>query len=635
MNTMKTLIITLLIALAIAHHASAVECDTSGSKIAVTLPQATLEGGSVLQFLVDAPSVLPTTTLARYAAYINGTRVPILSVTTSSLHVVVPEGINPGEAIAWFCIDDGPFGSASITIEPQRPNMDSTYDKHDPNPRTNRGPKQDLSTTNRRPGAGTTRRYPNGGHGGTLSCSERHAVDGRFTPLSDGSTEWAGIPPMIGRFSHMYIDYCAQDGRMYLMNDWLIGTGTYERNCYNLFDFITGNGAESWRIKVTHDTLRPVIVELNGNDVTDDTTLVLGGKFGIGPSPADTTPHTIYEFAITVSGGLFMIPYGSDPVQYQSSVNVSLDCDESIAPEYGLIQEPRIRAAVLSRDGITAYQYDRYIPGGGVVGLEVEPNLISGEFGADTIRYRGGHSPFVTNTCGGTSNIDGVMSDGEWVGKRPINGMYSDLYAQYCNGRLHILNDWVLATAMPNNATCYNLFELFTGSGREHWGIWVYQDPERRPRVFRNGVEVSDDTTIVKAGKAGWSTSPRLAEPHAQYEFEIVALPGAFAMQFADPGPASYCSLEPSRANDGDEVRTMDAYPSPYAPSSGPLHLRGIQNIISLSVTDVRGRVIRASHHEVEGGVDVRLIDQVARGWYRVTATTASGVHAASILVAP
>lgn len=588
------------------------QCDTTLRRIPVSVAPSSVRAGTAIQLLGDdIPQVAPL----RIQAFIDGAPTPIINATRGAVSIRVPNDA-AGEHTVWFCIDDGPTAVGTITVRAAQRELDTAIDRTDPDPRTNTGPRQDLSHVNRRPIRDDVRTYPGGGHGGTLPCTERHIIDGAFSTLSDGTREWSGIPPMIGRFSHMYLDYCHTDSAMYLANDWLIGTGIYRDNCYNLFDFTTGNGKEHWRIKVTHDTVRPVIVVLNGVDVTDDSTRVIGGRFGIGTSPSDTTPHTIYEFGVRVTAGLFMLPNGSDPVEYRPATGVGLDCDQSIVEGYGNVQEPWIRSATFGSDGVSVRQDERYIPTGGVVGLETEPRIASGDVRGDTIVYRSGDGPRVTNICNGRGVVDGILTPEEWIGHRPINGVYSDLYAQYCGGRLQVLNDWVLADAMPDNASCYNLFDLFTGSGAEHWGIWVFQDRSRKPRVFRNGVEVTDDTTIVKAGKAGWGTSPRLAREHAMYEFEIVAMEGGFSLQYADPGPASFCSITSGANSDTTHHAIGIVQPQPWNPSMGPVTINGITGTCNIDLVDLRGSSIYATTLDAHGALVLDVPTTIASGHY-------------------
>ncbi|GMV53347.1 MAG: hypothetical protein AMXMBFR68_11390 [Ignavibacteria bacterium] len=513
----------------------------------------------------------PNAALQRFHVYLNGVEATVLSKTNHGLTVLLP-GVTAGiPATLAVCVTDGPYAETTLQLIDHRDTLDQGVNKADPDPRTQDGPRQDLHKADRRPYSYTPKTHPNGGSVGTLPCEERHVIDGSFTTLKNNEREWSSIAPLIGRFSHMYLDYCPQTQTMYLMNYWLIGTGTYQQNCYNLFGFSTGNSQEAWLIKVTHDTARPVIVMLNGNDVTDDTTIVRGGAFGFGTSPSDTTPHTMYEFGVRASVGLFFLPINSDPVETAPSTTVGLECDKDGIDGYGLVREPHIRLAYFSNDGVTTRQSERYIPNSGVVGLETEPNTLTRELSGNTATYRLGSMEQHISTCTGVGTVDGAFTEGELDGILPANGKYSDLYAQYCNGKLHIVNDWVYCNEEADNATCYNLFELFTGNGAEHWGIWVWHDYTRRPTVYRNGIDVSNDTSIVTNGVTGWDSSIRESKPHAIYEFIINTMEGGFAMNYADPGLSSYCSLEPSSTQQTDKNINVKAaiYPNPAQPAGG------------------------------------------------------------------
>ncbi len=563
-NTMKSLTTTLALLL-LANAATSAQCSMPTDTFLITTTPTIIEAGQTCYISASAPSTWPSAVPGRFRVTLDGEPIQVLSNTSSGLTAHIPTSKESGTHSLEVCVVDGPWAQLSIEVIQVLDTLDMEIDSTDPDPRTQNGPRQDLSSGGRRITHQDGRSYPNGGYGGSGRCDERHVIDGQFTKHSDHQSEWSGILPMVGRFSNLYLDYCSTTGVMYLMNDWLIGTGSYQSSCYNLFGFTTGNGREVWLVKVTHDTLRPVIVELNGEDVTNDSLIVLGGSFSVGSSPSDSTPHTMYEFGVRVSSGLFFMPLGDDPVQYVPSTTTSLECDKDGIVGYGLIREPYVRLAQFSNDGIIVRQAQRYIPTSGIVGLETEPNNISGEFGADTILYRSGNQESLRNTCNDIIEVDGQFSNNEWTGVMPASRRYSDMYAKFCTGTLHILNDWIHATTMPNNSTCYNLFELYTGNGAEHWGIWVWQDPERHPTVYRNGIDVSNDTTIVHAGKAGWGSSSRKAEPHAIYEFTISAMEGGFVMMFADPGPSSYCGLLPSNVNeqDVDFADVPSIYPNP------------------------------------------------------------------------
>ncbi len=609
------------------------QCPSSTTeRFAIRAATASLQAGQPLLLLPTAGGALPKVALARLRASIDGDAVKIINANEGAITLATRMDLSAGSHSVAICVLDGPYAIDSFTVETYRDTLDTQVNKTDPNPSTQNGDRLDLSGGNRRPRDGTVTDYPNGGHGGSLNCNERHKIDGRFTQLSDGSREWNGIAPMVGRFSTLYLDYCNERKVMYLMNDWLIGSSQYNRSCYNLFDFTTGNGREHWRIKVTHDSTNPVIVLLNGKDVSKDTTLVIGGGYGYGPSPNDTTPHTIYEFAVVVTEGLFIIPTGSDPVQYIPSTRTSLECDENGVEGWGLIREPTIRTATFTSGGITTQQYERYIPQGGVVGLEKEPNDIAGSIDGSTITYRSGSQNPVTTTCTGVGEIDGVFTPGEWAGSIPASGMFSDLYAQYCNGELHILNDWIYASRFPDGKSCYNLFELFTGNGREHWGIWVWQDPARRPKVVRNGVDVSDDTTIVEAGKAGWGSSARMSEEHAIYEFRIKTLQGGFALQYADPGPASFCTITTSLEDLGQSFDGR-VRPNVISRTNPTVTLDGVLLGSTIHVIDVQGRIVYASTAQEAGPLTISLPSHLSTGRYVIRLSHPTGLAHLPLLI--
>jgi hypothetical protein len=228
--------------------------------------------------------------------------------------------------------------------------------------------------------------------------------------------------------------------------------------------------------------------------------------------------------------------------------------------------------------------------------------------------------------------IDGEFTPGEWAGSKPASGLFSDLYAQYCNGVLHILNDWIYATRIPNSKSCYNLFELFTGSGREHWGIWVWQDPTRKPTVIRNGVDVSDDTTIVESGKAGWGSSARMAEPHAIYEFRIKTMEGGFALQYADPGPASFCTITTS-VDDNLTQPDGRVRPNVVSRSNPSFVVTDVQSGSAIQIIDIQGRIIYSVSDVDASPLTISLPYHIAIGRYTIRVAHASGIVHLPLLI--
>ena len=613
----------------------AAQCISPTDTIAIEAIPPTVEAGQSLYVKSLNTNTWPQAVASRFRAAVDGIPVPILSVGTEGMVVRLPHDVSAGSHTVSVCVVDGAYAELSLNVVLVTDTLDTEVNQYDPDPETQNGSRQDLSSGSRRPNVHSPRTYPNGGFGGSQPCAVRHAIDGAFTAIKGQPTEWSGVVPLIGRFSHLYLDYCPETSMMYLMNDWLIGSGEYQNNCYNLFGFTTGNGREVWTIKVTHDTLNPVIVELNGVDVTDDTTLVEGGAFSIGASPSDTTPHTMYEFGVRVTAGLFFMPEGSDPVTYVPTTTTSLECDKDGVVGYGLIREPYVRLAWFGNDGVTVRQAERYIPTSGVLGLETEPNVITGEYGADTIQYRSGHQSPTTIACNGVSIVDGQISANEWDGVIPASGRYSDIYAKYCNGTLHILNDWVHADAMPDQATCYNLFELFTGNGAEHWGIWVWQDHTKRPTVIRNGQDVSADTTIVKNGKAGWASSSRMSEPHAMYEFTIATMEGGFAMMYADPGPSSFCSLNATDVKHFDDptnVVSPTLYPNPIT-AGAALSLGNLMVGDNITITNNLGQIVLTKYCESTPTAKVDLPAHITQGRYSVLVVRNNRTYALHFVV--
>jgi len=331
------------------------------------------------------------------------------------------------------------------------------------------------------------------------------------------------------------------------MNDWFLATNEVDSNsCYNLFQFYTGGGEEYWEIRVYHSTKKGIKVIRNNVDVTDDTNIVKNGKYGFSSSLLKEESHTLYEFAIKVKPGAFFFPTLCDPVR---NVGPQLICEEN---GYGLIQEPYLYGGELNKNGSNLRKHVRYIPLSGIHGMVTEPNIFTGYFVKDTSFIRIPGNDGKINVCNKSHTIDGKFTkidenNTEWQHCNPAIGKYSNLYAEYCNGKLYILNDWILGTHEPDERNCYNLFELFTGGGKEHWGIFVYHNIEKGIKVFLNGKDVSNDTNYVEAGKFGFDISPlKQDSAHTIYEFSIKASEGDWHLFLCDPSPSSFCDDNPN-----------------------------------------------------------------------------------------
>lgn len=596
------------------------QCDTTAStRVSVfAVPSVAMPGAVVSIMPTDAALNFSSDVPSRYYVEFAGSPIIPTEVSRTKVTIRIPENATPGVAAFRICIRDGKWAAGTMTIQEAEDHADSTVNGEDPDPKT-QNKKLDLSDKVLRLRPGVTVDNPSGGHNNVpdIRCDSLHLIDGRFTknrPLD--RNEWSGIVPLKGRFSYLYLDYCSDRSILYLMNDWVLGSGSYDSSsCYNLFQFSTGSGRENWEIRVYHSRARGIKVSLNGRDVSKDTSLVLGGAFSFGSSPNDTVNHTMYEFGIKVSEGLFYMPAQTDPVSPpRGGATVTTVCTEE---GYGLVTEPKVYVANLEKKGVTVRQYDRYIPKGGLEGLETEPNVIVGEISGNTIRYdiAGKDSP-PAQTCVEAKTIDGNIGSNEWYGYVPARGRYTDLYAAFCNGILYVANDWVLADELPNEGRCYNLFELYTGDGAEQWGVYVYHDPKKSIRVVRNGVDVSNDSMTVFGGKFGWGSSPRLSKPHSVYEFGVKAKEGRWALMLADPGPRSFCAYQtsdvPGTTTDSQSGE-MRILPNPaqdeiviHVPPSLPLQ-------VSFRIVSQIGTVTEIPAVEMSKGVyllDTRLLPQ-------------------------
>lgn len=492
----------------------------------------------------------------RFYVFIDDVPVPISDYNQYKVSFIVPSTLSKGEHTVKVCVEDGRWTLTTFTIVDSIINESTPY-PDEPDPQKQYGTKKpdySLNPLVRKPGK--TVNNPSGGWNNVPKedCDKLHKQDGLFTSdIYNKKNEWNDIIPLKGRFSYLYLDYCPTSGVLYLLNDWVLGNSNYDSSsCYNLFKFSTGDGREKWEIRVFHSIIKGIKVMRNNIDVSNDTNYVLGGGYGFSSSPNDTTPHTIYEFAIKAETGVFYMPAQDDPYRPAQGPSTFTVCDDNGIEGWGLVREPNFYTAVLDRNGTNIFQYKRYITPHGIEGLEVEPNVIRGISRGDSIEYEVDGRIGKNQKCNYITEIDGNFSNGEWEGWIPASGRFSDLYAKFCDGKLHILNDWVLATEEPNNSTCYNLFELYTGNGTEQWGIYVYQDKKKGIKVFRNGVDVSSDSLFVQNGTYGWNRSPRLSSEHTIYEFVINAKEGGWLLFLADPGPSSFCTSNITSVNHND-----------------------------------------------------------------------------------
>lgn len=309
----------------------------------------------------------------RFFVFIDDIPVSISDYNQNKVSFIVPSTFSQGQHTVKVCVEDGRWTLTTFNIiEPIV--HDSTPYSDEPDPQKQYGTKKPDYSINplvRKPGKIVNN--PSGGWNNVPleDCDKLHKQDGSFTSdIYNKKNEWNDIIPLKGRFSYLYLDYCQTSGVLYLLNDWVLGSSNYDSSsCYNLFKFSTGDGREKWEIRVFHSIIKGIKVMRNNIDVSKDTNYVLGGGYGFSPSPNDTTPHTIYEFAIKVETGVFYMPAQDDPYRPAQGPSTFTVCDDNGIEGWGLVREPNFYTAVLDRNGTNIFQYKRYITPQGIEGL--------------------------------------------------------------------------------------------------------------------------------------------------------------------------------------------------------------------------------------------------------------------------
>jgi hypothetical protein len=473
----------------------------------------------------------------------------VIQKNSDLISLKIPDNATIGFHTIKVIMDDNVEGILPFKVEKKPETGNDQINGYDPDPNTQKGKPIWAGKNPKGIKRGQTVYNPSGGYrNNSIPCNQLHKIDGYFTDsLAGGNLEWSNIIPLQGAFANLYLDYCDKDGIMYLLNDWKLGTGTYDTTtCYNLFEFTTGNGSEKWWVKVWNSVSKGIEVYRNGINVSEDTNYVVGGRYGYGESLLEDSLHTMWEFGLRTQGGIFVMWLYADEVGSRKigGTDVKVICDDD---GYGLVQAPRMVTGNFG-NGTKTYLDDRYIPIQGVAGLVTEPGMFSGTLWNDSASVRKSGEDTFVNSCSGNHIIDGLFSLDEWDNSQPAQGTYSNLYADYCDSVLYILNDWILGTEEPDEKNCYNLFELYTGDASEHWGIYVYHDTAKGIRVFRNGEEVSNDSNIVLGGRFNFDKSPNLDTAHTIYEFGIKVKSGNWHLFLCDPGPASFCDDDPRPA---------------------------------------------------------------------------------------
>ena len=175
--------------------------------------------------------------------------------------------------------------------------------------------------------------------------------------------------------------------------------------------------------------------------------------------------------------------------------------------------------------------------------------------------------------------MDGAFDDA-WRCVTPVQGRYTQVYFDYSEGWLYILNAWMVDDSGTGvDPDCFNLFTTTTGNGSERWTIKVYGD--QTIWVQKNDVVVQERsaTPDFAAGAVGFGPSPGADFEHTIFELKFAAEPGAFRVLLGDPVRAvgttrasSGCNmamLEEPNAFEGNASPTMWD-PSPSSPSPPP-----------------------------------------------------------------
>jgi hypothetical protein len=163
---------------------------------------------------------------------------------------------------------------------------------------------------------------------------------------------------------------------MYFLNDWdWTSIEPDKSTCYAYFEMSSGNGEEKWEIRIYNDKNRGISVKRNGVEVSKNKDIVIGGAYSFSSSPLFDYKHTIYEYALKVKPGNFMIPVLSSPIQ---SLGPLVKCNDT---GYALVKDPSYYHGIMNDTGIVLRKDERYVPLAGAAGLATEPMVIAGTLG--------------------------------------------------------------------------------------------------------------------------------------------------------------------------------------------------------------------------------------------------------------
>lgn len=374
-----------------------------------------------------------------------------------------------------------------------------------------------------------------------------HVCDGEFTSYTPGGAltgEWAGVTPAIGRFTYAYITY---DGtHLHILNDWIYNdVAPVNENCYNLFNAWTGGGKEWWTFKVFGSGKVEVI--LNGK-VVDQTEEDACGNIGYTYSPKQqNVKHSIFELSFKASPGRFGVQLHDPGPRFACDV---------------VETEPAVFIGHCPPDGgcsYTAQPVELFDPrtkwcykGGPLPCKEVPPVPDSSSTNTYYTYWYGQRGRIINNNDPQYPHVcDGEFTDyggkgtalQEWSGVTAAKGRFTNAYFNYDGERLHILNDWIYNDVNPVASNCYNLFNAWTGSGRERWELKVYGSGKVEVRLNNVLVDQADPAADT-CGNITFGYSPARSETkHTIFELSFRASPGSFGVQLHDPGPRFGCDV--------------------------------------------------------------------------------------------
>lgn len=126
--------------------------------------------------------------------------------------------------------------------------------------------------------------------------------------------------------------------------------------------------------------------------------------------------------------------------------------------------------------------------------------------------------------------VDGRFSGAEWGRAHRLEGVLTDVYLDYADGYLYVLNDW-RANVEPITPDCFNRFNLNAAGNNVEI------------RVYGDGHLEVDGLPVDGEGAYGFTASEGWSEPHTVYEFRLRVPEGPIALCCLDPTSGSTCEV--------------------------------------------------------------------------------------------